>query len=272
MKDDARQTGRKAWGVKSLIFLCALGPLLASGCMSARVTTNLKPEANPDLKSPAGRFYVAGLKYKYADANPRIPIDQKTMDDAERRLLPLVNKECASRYPALFVDGASSGSIPLGVEVNCTTTQHTGKSVAWMLCTLDICGLILPCPGGVDEDFDVKAGVSNGRGGVGGAPLQKSFRREDHFWVSVMTPSALIHMPGESDFPKFSGTVFNIQEQMETSYQQTAQQVATALAQLVATKEPEFWVVPVGSESSPATLSSTPTTTLPPPAEPATPF
>jgi hypothetical protein len=272
MKNDAQRSNRMMAGLKFLILFCVAGPLLLSGCMSARVTTDLKPETNSELKSPAGRFYVAGLKYKYADANPQIPVDQKTMDDAERRLLPLVNKECASRYPALFVDEAISGCIPLGVEVSCTITQHPGKSVAWMLCTLDICGLILPCPGNVDEAFEVKASVSNGRGGMVGTPLRKSYRREDHFWVSVMTPSALIHMPGESDFPKFSGTVMDIQQQMEMSYQQTAQQVATALAQLVATKEPEFWVVPVGSEISPAALPSTPTSTLPPPAESATPF
>lgn len=255
-----------------MLLLSTIGPLLISGCMSARVTTNLKPETNAELKSPAGQFYVAGLKYKYADANPQVPTDQKTMDDAERRLLPLVNQECVSRYPALFVNGAASGSIPLGVEVNCTVTQHPGKSVAWMLCTLDICGLILPCPGDVEEAIDVKAGVWNGRGGMGGTPLSKSFERKDHFWVSVMTPSALIHMPGESDFPKFSGTIFDIQQQMDTAYQQTAQQVATVLAQLVADKEPGFWVVPVGSESSPTTMPATPTTTLPPPGESATPF
>ena len=240
--------------MKPLMLFCVAVPLLVSGCMSMRATTDLKPEANAELKSPAGRFYVAGLKYKYADANPQIQIDQKTIDDAERRLLTLVNKECASRYPALFVDEASSGSIPLGVEVNCTTTQHPGKSMAWILCTVDICGLILPAPGQVDEAFEVKTGVANGRGGMSGSPLQKSFRREDHFWVSVMTPSALIHMPGESDFPKMSGTLFSIQAQMDSSYQQTAQQVATALAQLVATQEPGFWVVPVGSESVPTTL------------------
>ena len=259
-------------GMKPMMLLCVLGPLLVSGCMSARVTTNLKPETNAELKSPAGRFYVAGLKYKYADANPQVPIDQKTIDDTERRLMPLVNKECASRYPALFVDGAASGCIPLGVEVSCTTTQHTGKTMAWVLCTVDICGLIFPAPGQMDEAFNVKAGVANGRGGIGGTPLSKSFQREDHFWASVMTPLALIHMPGASDFPKFSGTVFNIQEQMETSYQQTAQQVATALAQLVADKEPGFWTVPVGAESVPTTTTSVPATSLPPPGETATPF
>jgi len=240
--------------------------------MSARVTTSLKPEANPDLKSPAGRFYIAGLKYQYKDANPRIQVDQKTIEDTERRLLSLVSQECASRYPGLFVGEAASSSIPLGVEVSCTTTQHTGKTLAWMLCTADLCGLIFPCPGQMDQAFDVKAGVWSGRNGLRGAPLQKNVLTENHFWVSVLTPSALFHMPGESDFPKKSGTLFSLQQQMETGYRQAAQQVATALAQLVADKEAGFWTVPVGAESIPATMSSGSTTALPPPAETATPF
>jgi hypothetical protein len=271
MKNDSERGGAMIRSMKSVMFLCVVGPLLLSGCMSARVTTNLKPGTDPELKSPAGQFYVAGLKYKYADANQQVQMDQTTIADAERRLLPLVRKESASRYPALFVNEASSSSIPLGVEVNCTITQHNGKMVAWMLCTVDICGTILPVPGDYDEDFDVKAGIWNGRDGIAGVPLQNSFRREDHMWVSVFSPAALITIPGESDFPKMSGTIFGIQSQMETGYQQTAQQVATALAQLVATKEPGFWVVPAGSESSPAALPSVPTT-LPPPAEQGTPF
>jgi len=254
-------------GMKSMMFLCVAVSLFTSGCMSARVTTNLKPGTDPALKSPAGQFYIAGLKYKYADANQQIQMDQTTIADAERRLLPLVRKESASRYPALFVNEASSSSIPLGVEVNCTITQHPGKMVAWMLCTADICGTIFPCPVQLEEDFDVKAGMWNGRDGIGGLPIQNGFRREDHQWVSIFSPAALITIPGESDFPKMSGTIFGIQSQMETGYQQTAQQVVTALAQLVATKEPGFWVVPAGSESSPTALPSTPTTTLPPPAE-----
>jgi len=184
----------------------------------------------------------------------------------------MVRKECISRYPALFANDASSGSIPLSVEIDGTITMHTGKMVAWMLCTADICGTLLPCPAQQDEDFDVKAGVWNGRDGIAGVPLQNSFRREEHLWVSVFSPAALITIPGESDFPKISGTIFGVQEQMETAYQQTAQQVATALAQLVAAKEPGFWVVPVGRESTPGTLPAVPTTMLPPPAESAAPF
>ena len=256
--------------MKSVMLSFVVGPLLVSGCMSMRMTTNLKPETDPTLKSPAGQFYIAGLKYKYADANQQVQIDQSTIADAERRLLPLVRKECTSRYPALFMAEASS-AIPLGVEVDCTMTMHTGKMVAWMLCTVDLCGTFFPCPAAQDEDFDVKAGVWNGRDGIGGTPLQNSFRREDHLWVSVFSPAALITIPGESDFPKMSGTLLGMQEQMETSYQQTAQQVATALAKLVAVKEPGYWTTPVGRENNPATPPSVPTT-LPPPAESSAPF
>jgi hypothetical protein len=270
MKNNAKRAGLAVHGMKPVMLLCVVGPLLVSGCMSQRVTTNLKPETNAELKSPAGQFYVAGLKYAWA--MPNGAMDKELVAKAEQHLLPLVRKECTSRYPALFMDDASSSAIPLAVELNCTTTMHQGKTIAWMLCTLDICGTILPAPGDTDEDFDVKVGVWNGRDGIGGVPLKNSFQRQEHVWVSVFSPAALITIPGESDFPKMSGTVFGIQEQMELSYQQTAQQVATALAQLVATKEPGFWVVPVGNGNSPTALSSAPTTTLPPPTESAAPF
>jgi hypothetical protein len=257
-------------GMKSVMLLCVVGTLLVSGCMSARVTTNLKPGMDSELKSPAGQFYVAGLKYANAKPLQNPADEQKTVADIERRLLPLVRKECTSRYPALFMDEASS-FIPLGVEVRNTTTMHNGKMMAWELGTACLCGLIFPLPSDSDEDFDVRAGVWDGRDGMQGAPLQTSFRRENHVWVSILTPTALITIPGKSDFPKVSGTLFGIQNQMETYYQQIAQQIATALAQLVATKEPGYWVAPVGRESTPAALPSVPTT-LPPPVEPATPF
>jgi hypothetical protein len=271
MRNGADRKSITVRGIKSPILLFG-AVLLAAGCMSARVTTDLKPGADPALKSPAGRFYVAGLKYKYADSNPQIQPDQKTVAEAEQRLLPLLKEECASRYPALFAGEAVSGAIPLGVEVSCVATQHNGKTLGWMLGTLDLCGLIFPCPGQTDLAYEVQTGVWNGRNGLHGTPLQKNFMTENHFWVSVLTPSALIHMPGESDFPKASGSLMNIQSQMETAYRQAAQQVATALAQLVADKEPGFWTLPVGAESVPATTTAVPATTLPPPGETATPF
>jgi len=250
--------GRTLSGVKFVMLLSAVGALLASGCMSARVTTNLKPETNAQLTSPAGKFYVAGLKYTQGDSP-----DDKKMDAS---VLKLVRKECSSRYPALFVSDAS-GSISLAVEVDSTTTTHGDKMFLFGLCTGFLCPYIFPAPDKFEEDIDVKAGLWNGRDGMRGAPLQASFQRENHCWRSILTPSALITIPGESDFPKESNMFTE-----GVNYPQISQQVATALAQLVATKEPGFWVLPAGSESSAVALPSAPTTSLPPPAESATPF
>jgi hypothetical protein len=267
MESDVQRTGRTIGRLKTVMVLCSVITLLGSGCMSTRVTTNLKPESNAELKSPAGQFYVASLKY--ANSNPQM--GQKWIADFERRVLPLLRKECSSRYPALFVE--SSSSIPLGVEVHNTTTMHTGKMMAWELGTLCICGLILPCPADSDEDYDIRAGVWNGRDGLRGATVQTSFRRENHMWISLLTPSALITIPGETDFPKMSGTILGVQSQMETAYHQTAQQIATALAQQVATKEPEYWTAPMGRENNPTVLpTAPPATTVPLPGEQATPF
>jgi hypothetical protein len=268
MKRDPNRDGAVGYGMKSLSLLSVLlGAALASGCVSARMTTNLKPGADPELKSPAGRFYVAGVKYLNTDPQAQ----QMSGADYERNLIPLVRKECVSRYPALFVDQPGD-SIPLGVEVRQTSTLHNGKTVAWMLCTVFVCGMILPCPGQMDEAFVVKAGVWGGRDGMRGAPLENGFQRENYSWVSLFTPLALIRIPGESDFPKVSGTIFGIQSQMRLYYEQIAQQTATALAQLVATKDPEYWAtVSASTEALPSTLQPPPTS-VPLPGEQPQPF
>jgi len=266
MKNDAQQDGFTVRGIKSLVLLFAVGSLLASGCASQRVVTNLKPGADPALKSPAGRFYVAGLKF--VDTNPQVQPNVNA--DFEKNLLPLIRQESSSRYPALFASEAP-GSIPIGVEMQFTGNPHSGKQIAWMLCTADICGTILPCPAEEEDDYVVKAGVWNGKDGIQGPPLDKGFRDELHMWVSVFSPAALITIPGDSDFPKMSGTIFGLQSQMHECYQRLAQQIATALAQLVVTKDREYWTAPIFEQRPPGSPSFVPTT-LPPPAEQTTPF
>jgi len=249
--------------MKSVLLLGLLGPLLVCGCVSQRVMTNLKPGTDPALKSPAGRFYVAGLKF--TDSNPQFRPDSSA--DFEKKLLPLIRTECASRYPALFANEATD-SIPIAVEVQFAANPHVGEEVAFMLCTLDICGTILPCPASEDDDFVVITGVWNRQGGIRGRPLEKSFRDELHLWISVFSPAALITIPGDSDLPKTSGTVFS---KMDEWYQRSAQQIATALAQLVVTRDEEYWTVPTFEGRPRATPPPGPTT-LPPPTESAQPF
>lgn len=216
-------------GMTPLMLLCVAGSLLASGCASVRITTNLKPEANPTLKSPAGMFYVAGLEFfsmKRADNS------QKTWQEkaSERTLLPLLRKECIARYPVLFMDDSST-SIPIWVKVrNTTTISH--KTAAWMYCSVMLVGLIFPCPGEFDYDIDVTVGLWNGRNGMEKGTIRKSFRNEAHTWVSLLTPLGLIPVPGKSDFPK---------GHREWVPEQVAQQIATVIAHLVAAKEPSFW-------------------------------
>lgn len=248
--------------------LCAGAALLAGGCMSARTTTNLQPGSDPALTSSAGTFHIANLKY--ANSDRRFAQNDR---EFERSLLPFLRKECVARYPALFVD-ESAGGIPLGVEVSNTTTMHDGKMMAWMFCTLTLCGVIFPCPAQTDEDIDVQVRVWSGRDTLLGARLQKSFRQETHMWISLLTPLALITVPGESDFPKMSGTVFGYKEQMNCYYKQVAQQIATATAHLVAATDAAHWTAQPrapaasGAPAAPAALP----TILPPPTEGAVPF
>lgn len=258
-------------GMKLMALLCITGSLFGSGCMSTRIKTDLLPESDSKLTAPAGTFYIADLKFDSSTPNPQLA---QSYEKYQRQLLPLLRRECMERYPALFSDDPTY-AIPLGVDVETTTTMHNLKMLAWMYGTLLISGVILPCPGDSDEDFDVTAFVWSGRNDLRGASLQKSFRRENHTWVSLLTPTALITIPGESDFPKVSGTIFNVQK-METVYlQQLAPQIATALAKLVVTRDSAYWTAQPRWSSSPALSPALPTAepvALPAPTETAAPF
>ena len=230
--------------------LCLTGIVFAvGGCMSARSTTNLKPEANPELKSSAGKFYIEGIKYTSNTINQTSPgmgqdfETQKKAYEEEfgRRLLALVRKECAARYPALFTDNSSSAT-PLWIEVNHITVTNDSRTLTWMLCTVMLSGIIFPCPGDTNETIEIKTGVWNGQEGIRGATILNNFQRYTEFWVSVFTPSALIPISGESDFPKISGTIFEIESQTASYELITAQQVATAVAKSVAEKDSNYWV------------------------------
>lgn len=219
------------------LMLCIGFTLMESGCMSARMTTDLKPEKDPVLKASAGTFYVAELTFSADNLSQQTA---ETYKKYQRELLPLLRKECLERYPALFTDD-SSGAIPLKIDVGSTTAMHTLKTIGWLYGTLLISGVILPCPGDSDEDIDMRVGVWTGRENLRSATLQKSFRREIHTWVSLLTPAALITIPGESDFPKVSGSLFNMQGMEKVYLQQLASQIATALAKTVVTKDAEYW-------------------------------
>lgn len=248
---------------------------VGSGCVSSRVVTDLKPEKNGELKAAAGPFYVAGLKY--ASTIPHAPQNQQSdqnMAEIERQLLPLVRHACASRYPALFVDEPGK-AIPVGVEVDDTITDtHQSKTLAWMLGTLDICGVIFPCPGQQDDAFTVKTGVWNGGARLRSAVPQITFHREMHFWLTVFTPLGLITVPGETDFPKTSGTLFDMQGLQNDYCQQVAQQLATVLAKQVTTQDAAYWTAqPLEPYPSvPAVQPLAPTYLYAPAAAPAVPL
>lgn len=261
--------------MKHVIFLCVAGVLLTSGCASTRVVTDLKPESDPALKSPAGQFYVAGLKYGDAEGSDG-PRTAEWNANYGKRLLPLVRNECIARYPLLFAQD-SANSIPLWLEVSGKRTQHQGKFIAWMLGTLYLSPLIFPTPMIQDDrDIGVTVGLWNGHDGMGSGTIRREFRREEHAWFTIYTPWGLMKMSGESDFPKVSKVMSNGRD--IDSVPQVAQQIATAIAKLIAPKDPAFWTAPAQEPATPAqgqgatgALPALPTA-LPLPTEPAAPF
>lgn len=222
-----------------LVMLGVAGLFLCSGCASFRVITDLKPEADANLQSPAGRFYIAGVKYTVGgdDAVER----NKTTDDIdaayERQLLKLLRKECLSRYPLLFTKD-STDSVPLWIKVDDSGASDDHVPI-WMLCTVCICPIILPMPVDWERDLIVTVGRGDSYSDINNIVDKKGFHRDEHGWM-CFNPLGLISFPGESDFPKVSAA-FAMGRYAYNDVPQVAQQVATATAKLISTKDPAFW-------------------------------
>jgi hypothetical protein len=243
--------------------------LLSSGCASFRVKTDLVPETDAKLQSPAGMFYIAGLKYSIEDTGASQPNTPAYIAHQEKQFLALLRKECPAQYPLLFSKEEGS-AIPLFVTVANRKNPNVGKELAFLFLTLTICGNILPAPRETDLDLTVLTSVWNGVDGPSGAGGRKQFHREERGWFSLFTPLGLITIPGESDFPKAmqAGNPF-----LDNSLQ-IAQQVATALAKIIESKGPDFWTSSSRREqlSGSAPVPAIQSAPLPPPTEPIQPF
>jgi len=259
---------KRAW----MICLGLAGIFFLGGCASVRVKTDLMPEENPEMAVSSAKFYIAGLNYTVNDGCGRqvkSPIDSAY----EKNLLRSLRNECSAGYPGLFT-GDSSDAFPLWVEVTDEITTRDGKFIAWMLCTLTVTPMIFPAPVGWDRDIHVSAGLWNGHEGIAGQKTGREFRREENLWVSVLTPFALIPVPGKSDLPKRSDA-FNWGRFAYDDIPDVARQVATSLAKTVVSREPAFWAKQSLHVRSPVyspAASGTSPVALPLPTQTAAPF
>ena len=258
-----------------LVWLCVPTILFSSGCASFRVLTDLKPEADATLQSPAGRFYIAGLKCtangKDYDIATR-PADH-TLVAKERRLLTLIHTECLARYPLLFTKDTSD-SVPLWITLDDLVVSR-GDRMEWFFGTLFMAPYFLPLPTDRERDMTVAIGTGANKEGFSNVALRQSFHRSEHGWFSMFTPLGLISIPGASDFSKVSAAFNSEGDDICDMFPQLAQQVATAIAKQVVTKDAEFWT------TQPRQLNSSvlspghpvnPPVALPLPTETVTPF
>jgi hypothetical protein len=215
--------------------LCCLGFLLLmeSGCVSGRTLTTLKPVSEPELRVPDCRFYIADLQYT------TVP-NAYNGNRQEDRLAKQFKKECSIAYPNLFTTD-QAGSVSLGIDVVQKDKVYIGKTMIWMYGTLMISGLILPCPGQADAEYDIRISVLEDESAVSGKLCATNgFKNEYHTWSSLFTPAALIEIPGESDFPKISGSLFNMKPLEDDYYNVISRQLAAAVAHAVVGAGPEF--------------------------------
>ncbi len=171
--------------IRRLVVACCV--LLLAGCMSARGTSTLK-------EVPDAAQRLAGLQFRVAaveDGPANTPVGVQGLQQ-------LMSKG----YPQLFSDDLES--IPLVVRQKTETDSNSIGAFIGGFFTLGT----LPVP--TYTGFAREVGVTPWSGA--GAVLPESvirYTRRDHIWVTVLSPLALIPMPGRSDMERDTATALS---------------------------------------------------------------
>ena len=173
--------------------------LFATGCTSIRYSTTLPASGRRDrclglvkvnitnvvVSSPAGRGNI-------------VPeLSRKSFMTAAR-----------GQYPLIFDEDRNA--LPVNVEVACDYDDGRERDGKYALYTLLAVGLVpVPAPGANEAgDFSVRVSADDPGQGVIEYPVV-TFQRQNAAWWTVFSPLGLIPVPGQSDVPRSSSTMFN---------------------------------------------------------------
>lgn len=181
--------------IKPSVLLCLAGALFSSGCVSSKITMNppVKAVVVPDTNTASYKIE----RVKMSTAPYALPLKWKNETFPDR-----FTRMAQERYPSLFNNSPSS--IPILVRIDINQELDSTKSFAVYLCTLCIVGGILPSvPWGTEWQIDIRAED------LRGAPmLSTGVKAEHRGWWSVLTPLGWMEVPGKTDAPVVSSTMF----------------------------------------------------------------
>ena len=228
---------------KLFVLMTLTGGVFLSGCSTYfRVVSDPEPGSDPNLKSPAGTFYLAELRLNSNGTDPRTAVKDK---EFQVRYLPMLRKEYCKRYPALFSETAT-GSIPLLVESEAIKFSISNMKAQGFMHSYDS-----------EEESFVRVSVWTGRKDLRSEAVEAKMRREEHArqWTNLFV-------------------IFNVQALEDAELQKRAPQMVTIIAKLIATKDPAFWTAQPRASASPTLLPTSPVATpaIPIPSETVAPF
>ncbi|MFO7535874.1 MAG: hypothetical protein R6X19_09375 [Kiritimatiellia bacterium] len=210
-----------------LLFVLMAG-LGACGCISSRLTTNLKPQAERPKPIKNMRFNVvsvgfddttseAGMMAPFASTNAPGTEENDGFTWTPDQWKTEIMRIGVERYPEIF--SLQPAARPIDVSIKAQVNSSIRAMVAMELGTLCVLGGVLPLPVRIIGDFDVTTSLVSDEGLA--TPLCSiQFQRRDVSWITVFTPLGLLPIPGKSDKRQTIG-LWNISQPPTTTYQMT---------------------------------------------------
>ena len=223
------------------VLLVALGAM--TGCCSYRFTTTMsRPAAQPNQSV---KFFVKELNYPKVRRWAIPTIEGFSYESGKQlpteispdMLKGTISKTSTVRYPHLFSN--QSDSIPLKVSVRIHDKHDPLMGLKFTAFTLT--GTILHLPWSDGGIFDVSVSLF----AENFTPVQIgtiAFVRKDYLWISLVSPTALLNIPGESAKPKTSSGDEALQHGGDLTVESIVDAVATILQQRDLTPEIEEYI------------------------------
>ncbi len=180
--------------IKTVAIFILVGIVL-SGCSSARLTTSLKKQDfnnNEGIKLNIRKVHLIydGLGGEFAQGNMR---SMMTPD--------LLMASAQNHYPELF--DPNEDSLPVDLSIKIKYSSSVFATLFLEFGTLTAIGSILPAPIFNKTNLDLNVSVQDE---YSKNLVQDSvtIEQKSAVWLTILTPLALIPIPGKSDIPKIS--------------------------------------------------------------------
>lgn len=189
--------------------------LLATGCMSAKYATNIQYQRDAEAVLKEFRFSIKSVDFVMPSRKgscqmfPSTPEYLATLDQdmiknmAEKwswnddRWTEEMRAIAVQRYPKLFA--TSSDALPVMVRIQAAHANSDVATIGMIFGSLTLMSMVFPLPVWEQGRLEVSCELVLDREMMHTPLATVAVERRDMYWVTILTPFALIPVPGAAD-------------------------------------------------------------------------